>query len=100
MNNANGGKGILWGLVQHVPLTCGIVSTEANLYVGEDVPFQLLLQSRTTKARQFYCDQIAGRNGLIFVGSSLALKKELIAHFSEFLANCLGCRQIFEGKKM
>jgi C4-type Zn-finger protein len=43
MNDANGGEGILRGLVQHVPLTCGIVSTEANLYVGEHVPFQLLL---------------------------------------------------------
>jgi hypothetical protein len=43
---------------------------------------------------------MAGRNGSIFVGSSLALKKESIAHFSGFLANCLGCRQNFEGKKM
>jgi hypothetical protein len=36
----------------------------------------------------------------IFAGSSSALKKELIAHFSVFLANCLGDRQIFEGQKM
>ena len=43
MNDANGGEGILWGLVQHVPLNCGSVSTEANLYVGEHMPFQLLL---------------------------------------------------------
>jgi hypothetical protein len=35
-----------------------------------------------------------------FVGSSSALKKESIAHFSGFLANCLGCRQNFEGQKM
>jgi hypothetical protein len=58
-----------------------------------------VVQSRTTKARQFYCGRTAGRNGLIFVGSSSALKKESIAHFSGFLANCLGCRQNFEGKK-
>jgi hypothetical protein len=57
------------------------------------------LQSWTTKARQFYCGRTAGRNGSIFVGSSLALKKESIAHFSGFLVNCLGCRQNFEGKK-
>ena len=43
MNDANGGEGILRGLVQHVPLSCGNVVTEANLYVGEHVPFQLLL---------------------------------------------------------
>lgn len=43
MNDANGGEGILRGLVQHVPLTCGQVYTQANLYVGEHVPFELLL---------------------------------------------------------
>jgi hypothetical protein len=35
-----------------------------------------------------------------FVGSSSTLKKESIAHFSVFLANCLGVGQIFEGQKM
>jgi len=39
-------------------------------------------------------------NGPIFVGSYSALKKELIAHFWGFLANCLGCCQNFEGQKM
>jgi hypothetical protein len=39
-------------------------------------------------------------NGPIFVGSYSALKKELIVHFSGFLANCLGCHQNFEGQKM
>jgi hypothetical protein len=43
MNDTNGGKGILRGLIQHVPLACGQVLTKANLYVGEHVPFQLLL---------------------------------------------------------
>jgi hypothetical protein len=43
MNDANGGEGVLRGLVQHVPLSCGQVLTQANLYVGEHVPFQLLL---------------------------------------------------------
>jgi hypothetical protein len=43
---------------------------------------------------------MAAGNGPIFVGSFLALKKELIAHFSGFLANCLGCHQNFEGQKM
>jgi hypothetical protein len=43
MNDANGGERTLQGLVKNVPLTCGEVVTEANLYVGEHVPFQLLL---------------------------------------------------------
>jgi len=43
MNDANGGERTLQGLVKNVPLMCGGVSTEANLYVGEHVPFQLLL---------------------------------------------------------
>jgi len=60
----------------------------------------VVLQSWTTKACHFYCGRTAGRNGPIFVGSSLALKKELIAHFSGFLANCLECCQNFEGQKM
>jgi hypothetical protein len=44
MNDHNGGEGILRGLVQHVPLTCRQVIMEVNLYVGEHVPFQLLLR--------------------------------------------------------
>src|SRR6202044_1305010 len=43
MNDANGGKGVLLGLVQNVPLHCGGVPTHVNLYVGSHVPFQLLL---------------------------------------------------------
>jgi len=43
---------------------------------------------------------MACRNGPIFVESSSALKKELIAHSLGFLANCLGCHQNFEGQKM
>jgi hypothetical protein len=43
MNDANEGEGTLHGLVQHVPLMCGNVATEANLYMGEHTPFQLLL---------------------------------------------------------
>jgi len=57
------------------------------------------VQSRTTKARHFYWGRKARRNGPIFVGSSSALKKESIAHFSVFLANCLWHRQILKVKK-
>ena len=43
MNDANGGERALQGLVSNVPLVCGGVHTEANLYVGSHVPFQMLL---------------------------------------------------------
>jgi len=43
MNDANGGEGNLHGIVKNVPLNCGGVMTQANLYVGSHVPFDLLL---------------------------------------------------------
>jgi hypothetical protein len=43
MNDANGGEGKLRGLVSNVPLNCGGVNTQANLFVGDHVPFSLLL---------------------------------------------------------
>ena len=43
MNDANGGEGNLNGIVENVPLNCGGVMTQANLYVGAHVPFDLLL---------------------------------------------------------
>jgi hypothetical protein len=46
-----------------------------------------------------YFGRMAHENCLIFAGLSSVLKKELIAHFSVFLANCLRVSQIFEGKK-
>lgn len=43
MNDANGGSGKLRGHVSKVPLSCGSVMTHANLYIGDKVPFDLLL---------------------------------------------------------
>jgi hypothetical protein len=43
---------------------------------------------------------MARGNCPIFAESSSDLKKELIAHFSVFLANCLGVGQILEGQKI
>jgi hypothetical protein len=43
MLDANGGEGYLSGLIENVPLTCGTALTYANIYVGENLPFQLLL---------------------------------------------------------
>lgn len=43
MNDANGGEGYLKGRVNGVNLVCGGVLTKANLYVGENPLFDLLL---------------------------------------------------------
>ena len=43
MNDANGGEGELRGLVSNVTLKCGAVTMAANLFVGDKVPFNLLL---------------------------------------------------------
>jgi hypothetical protein len=43
MRDANGGEGVLRGLVSSVPLTCGRVQTTANFYVGDSAPFDVLL---------------------------------------------------------
>ena len=43
MNDANGGEGKLTGLVEEVPITIGNVITQANMFVGDHVPFDLLL---------------------------------------------------------
>ena len=43
MSDANGGEGRLRGLCTRVPLTCGAITTQANLFIGEQVPFDLLL---------------------------------------------------------
>jgi hypothetical protein len=43
MNDVNGGTGYLEGLIEDVSLTCGGVTTRANVYVGNKVPFDLLL---------------------------------------------------------
>ena len=43
MNDANGGVGQLAGVAKRVPLHCGNVKTFADIYVGDHVPFDLLL---------------------------------------------------------
>jgi hypothetical protein len=43
MNDANGGKGKLCGLVSNVPLNYGGVNTQVNLFVSDHILFSLLL---------------------------------------------------------
>jgi hypothetical protein len=45
VNDVNGGKRILKGLVSRVLFVCESVNTTANLYVGQNSPFELLLGS-------------------------------------------------------
>ncbi|THU92808.1 hypothetical protein K435DRAFT_654842, partial [Dendrothele bispora CBS 962.96] len=43
VHDANGGKGMLQGRIDSVPIDCGSAKTFANLFVGSHVPFDLLL---------------------------------------------------------
>jgi len=43
MADANGGEGYLKGLINGVPLTCGAVKTVCDMFVGDTIPFDLLL---------------------------------------------------------
>ena len=43
MNDANGREGSLNGIVENVPHNCGGIMTQANLYVDDHIPFNLLL---------------------------------------------------------
>ena len=43
MGDANGGEGYLKGLISTVLLTCGAVKIYCNVFVGNNVPFDLLL---------------------------------------------------------
>ncbi|KAI0054366.1 hypothetical protein BV25DRAFT_1777975, partial [Artomyces pyxidatus] len=52
MNDANGGKGELSGLVENVPLRYGSVALPGDLFVGKHVPFALLL-GRPWQKRNF-----------------------------------------------
>jgi hypothetical protein len=43
MNDANGGKGVLKGRVESINLNCGPLDTFCEIWIGENVPFDLLL---------------------------------------------------------
>jgi len=66
MNDANGGKGVLLGLVQNIPLVCGGVTTHANVYVGSHVPFQLLLGRPWQRGNYISIDERLDGTWLIF----------------------------------
>jgi len=66
MNDANGGTGILTGMVENVRLDFGGVSTRANLYVGEHVPFDLLLGRPWQRGNYVSIDELEDGTYLIF----------------------------------
>ena len=66
MNDANGGEGKLQGLVENVPLSCGAVQTKANLYVGDHVPFNLLLGRPWQRGNYVSIDERQDGTWLVF----------------------------------
>jgi len=66
MNDANGGKGLLKGLVSGVPLTCGGLTTYANLFVAEKPPFDLLLGRPWQRSNYVSIDERDDGTYLIF----------------------------------
>lgn len=66
MSNVNGGKGTLVGLVQDVPINIRTLSTLASMYVGEQVPFDLLLGRPWQRGNYVSIDERADGTYLLF----------------------------------
>ncbi|EED80363.1 predicted protein [Postia placenta Mad-698-R] len=78
MNDANGGAGILQGLVENVPLTCGGVLTYANLYIGDKVPFDLLLGRPWQRENYISIDEQSDGTYLLFKDKDLEVRHEIL----------------------
>ncbi|EED81348.1 predicted protein [Postia placenta Mad-698-R] len=78
MNDANGGAGILQGLVENVPLTCGGVLTHANLYIGDKVPFDLLLGRPWQRGNYISIDERSDGTYLLFKDKDLEVRHEIL----------------------
>ncbi|EED81376.1 predicted protein [Postia placenta Mad-698-R] len=78
MNDANGGAGILQGLVENVPLTCGGVLTYANLYIGDKVPFDLLLGRPWQRGNYISIDERSDGTYLLFKDKDLEVRHEIL----------------------
>src|ERR1700721_4886196 len=66
MNDANGGVRQMTGLVQNVPLLCGSVATRADIFVGEHVPFDLLLGRPWQRGNFVSIDELKYGTYLVF----------------------------------
>lgn len=66
MQDASGRCTKLTGLIEQVPLNCGTVKTAANLYVGENLPFDLLLGRPWQRGNKISIDEREDGTYLIF----------------------------------
>ncbi|KAK7687209.1 hypothetical protein QCA50_009714 [Cerrena zonata] len=78
MSDASGGESVLKGLVSNVPLTCGSVVTHANLYVGDRVPFDLLLGRPWQRGNFVSIDERSDGTYLLFKDQNLDVRHELL----------------------
>jgi len=66
MKDANGGFGMLDGVATDVPLSCGSIVTQADLYIGSKVPFELLLGRPWQRGNYVSIDERTDGTHLIF----------------------------------
>lgn len=85
MNDANGGASKLKGLVPNVPLICGGVKTFASLYIGEKVPFDLLLGRPWQRGNFVSIDERADGTYLIFKDQDMNPRHEILVTPDEHL---------------
>lgn len=85
MNDANGGASKLSGLVSNVPLTCGGVKTVASLYIGDKVPFDLLLGRPWQRGNFVSIDERPDGTYLIFKDRDMNPRHEILVTPDEHL---------------
>ena len=78
MGDANGGEGTLTGFVQNVPLSCGAVLTFANVYVGNNAPFDLLLGQPWQRGNFISIDERLDGTYLQFKDRGLRVNHEIL----------------------
>ena len=78
MNDAGGGESRLNGLVANVPLSCGNVATFANVYVGDKVPFDLLLGRPWQRGNFVSIDEREDGTYLLFKDRNLDVRHEVL----------------------
>jgi hypothetical protein len=88
--DANRGQGKLEGLVKNIPLNCGEVVTQANLYVSTHVPFKLLLGRPWQRGNYVSIDEQLNGTYLLFKDWNPDMKSWwlLIEHCLRFNMNC------------
>ncbi|KAJ7062201.1 hypothetical protein C8F01DRAFT_1252030 [Mycena amicta] len=84
MNDANGGSGQLRGMIRGAELTCGGLRTEADLWVSEQAPFDLLLGRPWQRANKVSIDERREGTYLVFKDASTGRPRfEMLAASAE-----------------